>query len=35
MPDYIDPAVGIPLAVALWLTWWLVEHHAATTTKEK
>lgn len=28
MHDYIDPAVGIPLAVVLWLAWWLVERRA-------
>lgn len=29
MPDYIDPAVGVPLAVVLCLAWWLVERHHA------
>ena len=33
MHDYIDPLVGIPLAVVLYLVWWLVErHHARTRT---
>ncbi|KQR43423.1 hypothetical protein ASF87_16670 [Microbacterium sp. Leaf161] len=25
MHDHIDPMIGIPLAVALYLVWWLVE----------
>lgn len=28
MPDFIDPAIGFPLAVVLYVAWWLVERHA-------
>ena len=28
MHDFIEPAIGIPLAVLLLLAWWLVERHA-------
>jgi len=28
MPDFIEPAIGIPLALLLILAWWLVERHA-------
>ncbi|MCK2028106.1 hypothetical protein KZC56_17550 [Microbacterium sp. SSW1-47] len=31
-PDYIDPAVGIPLAAILYLAWWLTERHHAHKT---
>ncbi|MEZ7755327.1 hypothetical protein O5Y58_07420 [Microbacterium paraoxydans] len=31
-PDYIDPAVGLPLAAILYLAWWLVERHHAHKT---
>lgn len=34
MHDYIDPAVGIPLAAILYLAWWAVErHHARARTR--
>lgn len=25
MPDFIDPVVGVPVAVVLCLVWWVVE----------
>ncbi|MCK8465859.1 hypothetical protein M0722_01510 [Microbacterium sp. KSW4-16] len=28
MPDFIEPVIAIPLAVVLYLAWWLVERHA-------
>lgn len=29
MHDFIEPAIGIPLALLLTLAWWLVGHHHA------
>lgn len=29
MHDFIDPVIGIPLALVLILAWWLIERHHA------
>lgn len=29
MLDFIEPTIGVPLAVVLYVAWWLVERHAS------
>lgn len=30
MPDHIEPLIGVPLAVVLYLGWWLLERYLAS-----
>lgn len=34
MPDFIEPAIGIPLAAVLYLAWWLIERRHRTPNHE-
>lgn len=34
-PDFIEPVIGVPLAIVLYLAWWLVERHARQATNHE